>query len=171
MKKYLWSLLALFVLLSCDKDDDDNDRDLNQTDRNFTTKATMANFAEIDAGQLAATKATEMGIRMFGQMMVTDHTTAKAELKNIAMSLGLYAPDSLDAEHVALKNQLMAATGREFDSIYIHSQVKDHQAAIALFELQRMNGDNEQLRDYAEETLPHLQHHLHMADSLANYYQ
>jgi putative membrane protein len=156
--------LISFFSIGCDKEDDN---DINQRDRNFAMKASMANFAEIDAGQLAATKATDAGIRSFGQQMVTEHTASKAELQNLANSLSLYAPDSLDAEHAALKTQLMALSGKAFDSVYIHSQVKDHNMAIDLYDDEGDKGDNRPLRDYARSTLPHLRMHLSKADSLA----
>jgi putative membrane protein len=159
--------LSATLLFGCDKDDDDTDPEYNSTDREFVMKASMANTAEIDAGSLASTKATDGGIQDFGEMMVSDHTTAKSQLKDIADDLRLPAPDSLDAEHVALKTLLMSLSGRAFDSAYIHSQVKDHQAAIDLFNTQVQNGRNQRLKDYASGQLPHLQHHLDMADSLA----
>ena len=164
------SLMAMAVLLGCDKDDDD-DNNVTGVDREFTMRAAMGNYAEIDAGKTAAAKAIDAGIREFGQMMVTDHGNAGSELKSIAGRLGLYAPDSLDAEHVALKNQLSTLTGREFDSVYIHAQVKDHQKTIALFEQESDNGNNDELVAFANKTLPHLRHHLHKADSLANNYE
>jgi len=158
--------LAAFAFAGCDKDDDDNN-DINGTDRDFAMRAAMGNYAEIDAGQAAATKASDGEIKAFGQMMVTDHSGAGAELKSIASSLGLYAPDSLDAEHVALKAQLNGLSGRAFDSVYIHAQVKDHQKTIALFEQESRDGDHSQLVNFANKTLPHLREHLDKANSLA----
>ncbi|RYY10306.1 MAG: DUF4142 domain-containing protein [Chitinophagaceae bacterium] len=168
--KLLMAFLAISVMSGCDKDDDDDQNNISTNDRDFTMKANMANHAEVDAGQLAATKGMEAGVRDFGAHMVADHTTAKLELKDIATSLGVYAPDSLDAEHVQLKAQLMLLSGRAFDSVYIHSQVKDHQKAIALFEAQAGSGENRRLIDYANKQLPHLRMHLHTADSLAAEY-
>jgi putative membrane protein len=159
---------ALSVFTACDKDDDDDNMDLNNTDREFVLKASLSNYAEIDAGQLAVTKAEEDGVEMYGQHMVTDHSLAKAELETIAASLGLRSPDSLDARHVALKAVLMSLSDRAFDSAYIISQVQDHQEAIDLFENEADDGDNSQLRNYANGKLPHLRRHLQMADSIAN---
>jgi putative membrane protein len=171
MKKLLVpALLAAMFCAACDKDDDLNENAVNTMDRNFTLMASMSNTAEIDAGQLAATKGNEPGIRTFGQMMVTDHSDAKAQMATLATSLQLYAPDSLDARHVALKAQLMSLSGFAFDSVYIHNQVIDHQNTITLFQAERDNGNNRQLREFAVSMLPHLQHHLHMADSIAAHY-
>lgn len=168
MKKLFIPLsLVVVFLIACDKNDD-NPNDINSTDRSFTTAAAMGNTAEIDAGTAAAAKAESAGIREFGAMMVADHGMAQSELKSIASQLNLRAPDSLDAEHTALKAQLASLSGREFDSVYIHAQVRDHERTIDLFEDLVDDGDNHQLRAFANKTLPHLRHHKHMADSLAN---
>jgi len=174
MKLRLLALaLATVCFTGCDDDDDDNNPgEINSTDRDFAMRAAMSNFAEIGAGQLASTKATEPGVADYGEMMVTDHTDALQDLRDITNNLGLYAPDSLDAAHVTLMQQLNdAATGREFDSIYIHSQVADHQAAIQLFQNQVANGNNAQLRNYASTLLPNLNLHFERADSISNHYE
>jgi putative membrane protein len=168
MKKYVLIAVTALLFLSCDKNDDN---DVNNTDRDFTMKASMGNTAEVDAGQSASVKGTDAGVRMFGQMMVTDHTDAETQLKALASSFSLSAPDSIDAAHVALKTQLMSLSGRAYDSVYIKSQVQDHQTTISLFENEVNNGNNQQLINHANTLLPKLRMHKHMADSLANYYQ
>ncbi len=156
------------IFAGCDKDDDDNnDNDINNTDRNFTMMASMSTTAEIDAGTSASQKGESEGIRMYGNMMVSGHGPVQAQLVALASGLGLKAPDSLNAAHVALKAQLAALDGRAFDSVYIHAQVRDHQNTIALFEDQVSNGNNATLRNFATTTLPDLRHHLEVADSLA----
>ncbi|RYY20588.1 MAG: DUF4142 domain-containing protein [Chitinophagaceae bacterium] len=158
------------LLFACDKDDD-NDDETNDRDRSFAMMAAMNNFAEISAGQMASAKGENAGIRQFGAMMVADHTLASQQLKSIAANEGLYAPDSLDAAHMRLKDTLEDFSGRAFDSVYIHSQVRDHQIAISLFESQINSGQHRDLREFARNTLPKLQMHHHHADSLANFYR
>jgi len=130
-------------------------------------RASMANTAEVGAGQMAAAKATDEDVQDFGNFMVTEHGTSETQLKGLADSLGLYAPDSLDVEHVALKMQLDSLDGRAFDSAYIHAQVTDHQNAIGLFQNEIDNGRNSRLIDFATSQMPHLQMHLQKADSIA----
>jgi putative membrane protein len=168
MKKITWTMvLCVAMFIACDKDDDNDDDDVNKTDQEFTMKAAMANFAEIDAGQLAASKAQHEGVQDYGEQMVNDHGDAQADLKSIASDLHLNAPDSLDAEHMALKQQLMSMNGRAFDSLYIHSMVKDHQTALNLFRNEADHGENNRLVRYAKDKLPHLQEHYDRAVELA----
>lgn len=170
LKMCLVVLLTSAVFISCDKDDDENGNAWNDVDENFALMAAMSNHAEITAGQSASTKAENDGIREFGQMMVSDHTDARQDLRDIVDDLGLHAPDSLDALHVRIADTLGMLTGRAFDSVYINSQVRDHLMAISLFQNEAANGQNAQLRAYATRLLPSLQMHLHHADSLANDY-
>jgi putative membrane protein len=53
-----------------------------------------------------------------------------------------------------------------FDTAYINSQVKDHQAAVNLFQSEISAGATQSVKDYASKYLPHIQMHLNMADSI-----
>jgi putative membrane protein len=161
-------MMSAVLVAGCDKDDDNGGTTVNQQDKDFVRMAAMSNFAEISAGAIAADKAQNDGIAAYGQMMVTEHTTASQQLKTLASGLTLNAPDSLDAQHVALKDSLMSLNGIAFDSVYIMSQVRDHQNAITLFQNEANSGSHQALREFAESMIPHLQEHFEMADSLAN---
>jgi putative membrane protein len=54
------------------------------------------------------------------------------------------------------------------DSDYISSQIKAHQDAIALFQNESQNGQDPQLKAFAQKTLPKLEHHLHALQALQN---
>ena len=45
-------------------------------------------------------------------------------------------------------------------------QVDAHKSAVSLFQRYAKGGDNAKLKDWAQKTLPTLQHHLGMADML-----
>lgn len=97
------------VVVSCNNDEDDNNI-VSQTDMDFAMQTSVMNTAEVQAGALAATKATDTAIRSLGQMMVTEHTAAQNDLKAAGSALNIYVADSVDAEHLALMAQLSALT-------------------------------------------------------------
>jgi predicted outer membrane protein len=77
-------IVMMLAVAGCNKDDDDNNNNnnnnngsLNTVDRDFMARVSEANKAEIAAGQTAASKGTDSGVRSFGQFMVTEHTTAR----------------------------------------------------------------------------------------------
>jgi len=161
-------LIAAAVLPSCSKDDNQNN--IDNTDRDFASKAWITNKFEIEVGQLAVDKSSNPAIVSFGQQMLSEHQSSRDQLQVIATDLGLALPDSLDSESIGLRAQLVDFNGRAFDSVYIHSQVITHQKAIVVFQTEQNSGRNDRLKNYASEQLPHLQMHLQRADSLAATY-
>jgi putative membrane protein len=73
------------------------------------------------------------------------------------------APDSAFQKPI---EKLNAASPADFRSNYDSSQVKAHKNAISLFDRYAKGGDNAKLKNCAQKTLPHLQHHLEMANAL-----
>lgn len=157
--------LLVTVVTACSKT---NESSLNDTDRNFLVQAGYSNMAEIDAGSLAATKGSRDSVKMYGTMMVSDHTTANNELKAVADPRGVTLPTAPDAPHQAIKQQLMAmAAGKMFDTAYINGQVRDHQATIALFNNEVANGKDQTVKNLASGKLPTLQAHLTLANTIS----
>jgi putative membrane protein len=162
--KYSAGLLALLVFAACSK----SNTDLNTTDRTFTMQASVSNSAEVDAGTLAATKATNAQVKKFAQFMVTEHTMAQADLKNLGTSVGIAVKDTIDPLHLNLRTQLAnAPVGHVFDSIYIYSQVTDHDMTIANFQTEQSSGSHQDVQNYANNYLPHIQMHRQSADSIS----
>jgi putative membrane protein len=166
MKKVLWWMLAVTGVIVSACDDDDNNV-IADTDRNFMVSAAQANQAEIELGELAASKSTTEGVREFGQMMQTEHQTALNELESIADDKDVDLPSTLDAKHQQLKQRLTTLIGYSFDTAYMNSQVADHAATEALFRTERDNGQDQRLREYAAKYLPHIQMHFQEADSIS----
>src|ERR1700710_2867339 len=96
----LATALASGMFYGCTPDGPLPEANANIQDITFARMAAMSNYAEISTGQLALTKSQDSTIKAFAAMMVTDHTDAGQKLKSLAGSLGLSAPDSLDAAHM-----------------------------------------------------------------------
>ena len=177
LKKYAISgMISLaFVAVGCNdgagnKPDGDNKTSLNDTDKEFVKMAAIGNNAEIEAGRLAASKATDPSVKSFAEMMVTDHTKALGELKSVAKDEGLTLSDTLDQKHTEMKATLESLTGRAFDSAYSHGMVEGHNSTIALFEDESNKGGSEKLKAFATKTLPTLKMHKMHIDSIAPKY-
>ena len=166
MKKtfLLLGTAACFVFTSCDKEDND---DTNTQDTTFMNQATYINLGEIASGEIAKTKASEAVVKEFGEMMITDHTTAHNDLKTVAERINHTLPGDTDKKHKDMAALLMSLDGRAFDSTYMHMMVKGHNEAIMLHEQQLMGGDNPAVVAYAENKIRVIKHHRMMADSIA----
>lgn len=155
----------LLSLASCNKV---KEPDWNATDEKFIRMAAYGNHNEMEAGALDTAKATDLSVKEFGRMMITDHMNAQDELKRIAKDKKEDIPSEADAAHKAMLKEMMSLSGRAFDSMYIHSQVKDHKEVIALFQEELNKGKDQDLKDYANKYLPAIQMHLNRADSTAS---
>lgn len=164
--KTLMAVCACVCLLAygCKKDDDKSG--MNDTDRDFMQKASYANNSEIDAAQLAQSKTTEPAVNGFAMMMVSDHTTAENDLKTLATKKSMTVPTTPDSAHMAMKTQLMAMSGRAFDSAYMHGQLNDHNMVISLMQNEMNNGKDADAKNYANMYLPKVQMHKQMVDSI-----
>lgn len=165
---FIVSLLSTGLFVACDDDDDNPDPALTTMDRTFMEKAAYGNKAEIEAGQLASTKGNDTMVKMFGTMMVQDHTTAYDELEDLSDDWDVVIPQTPDSVHQAMKQYLNTLSGYTFDTAYINAQVKDHQQTVALFQLEADSSKQLQLKAYATKYLPKIKMHLQKADSIAN---
>ena len=157
----------ILATLSCNKDNGNNPNDINQADRDFIFNASFANAGELNISTMADTVASDSLIKTFASMMVTDHRSIEQTFTAIAKGFSYYTADSLNAEYLALQQQLDSLSGREYDSVYIHSSVKSHSDLIAYSTDEINNGINPQLKNFATSILPILQSHKKTADSLA----
>jgi len=169
MKTILISFMAVsaIVMVSCSKSSKDNTNPpLTSTDSLFAVKASQGNIAEIQEGQVALTNSQKDSVKMFGQKMIDDHTTAQKSLDSIGNVLKFPMPTTPDSAHIAHKMMLMNLQGSEFDSAFVNGEVEDHQKTLDLLSKEMNSGTNAMLRSYATKNYPIIQMHLMMADSL-----
>jgi putative membrane protein len=137
------------------------------TPQSFATQAATIGKAEIELGQLAIQQTQNPRVREYAQRMVNDHQTADARLQQIAGDEKLELPQSLDAEHLALKAKLSELEGAAFDREYAKAMAKEHDRAVALFEsASQAPHMTAQLKEFAAATLPMLKQHMEMAHAL-----
>lgn len=135
--------------------------------QSFATQAAIIGMAEIELGQLAVQNSQDKSVRDYAQRMVKDHEAADARLKKIAGQKNLMLPESLDAEHEALKEKLSGLKGAAFDREYAKAMAKGHDKAVALFESASQAAQMpSELKEFAAATLPTLKEHLEMAHQL-----
>lgn len=138
-----------------------------QQDQKFAMEAAQGGLMEVELGQLATQKASNQGVKDFGQRMVRDHGQANQQLMQIASQKGMSLPKELTADKRQHREKLAAVSGAEFDRMYMSHMVKDHEKDVKEFEKQAQSGSDPALRSFAEQTLPILRQHLELARSLA----
>ncbi|WP_013323726.1 DUF4142 domain-containing protein [Gloeothece verrucosa] len=139
---------------------------LSATDRNFVTEAAQGGMAEVKLGQLASKRATKAEVKQFGQRMVRDHSQANKELQQLASKKGIKLPSDIGEEHKAALTRLSKLSGAQFDQAYMSLMTEDHNKDISLFENQAQQGQDPDLKAWAAKTLPTLQQHDQLAQSI-----
>jgi len=140
---------------------------LPTADSQFVTKAAAGGQFEIEIAKLAADKATDPQVKSFAQMLVDDHTAANEKLRQIAGSHNVALPASLPADKKKQIDQLGKLSGAEFDRQFVKMVgIQDHQHDIDEFEKAAKSAKSDDVRDFAQSTLPTLKKHLAAAQNL-----
>ena len=101
--------------------------------------AIVANEGEIQAGQLAVSKASTEDARSYGETMVTEHTAANTRLTALATQLGLTPAESplsaqLKADATQIASFLNPLAGPKFDVSYLDSQIMAHSKLLFILD-------------------------------------
>jgi putative membrane protein len=123
---------------------------------------------EVELGQLASERGNDPGVRDFGALMVKDHSAANEQLQTLAATKNLKLPDGSGLRGHAKKLELEALRGDAFDKAYISSQIKAHEATVALLQKESAAGADADARAFAGKVLPTVRSHLSMARKLGD---
>lgn len=127
----------------------------------FVSTVASAGKFEIDSSKLALDKATSKDVKKFARQMIRDHTKAGKRLASALKKEGGAAPpDTLSPKDAEAMKQLNAASGTEFEKIYISLQENAHMDAVALFKTYAADPDDKMIGRFAKNTLPTLEMHL-----------
>ena len=135
------------------------------TAQQFVTKAASGGMFEVQSSQFILDQAqAPADVNDFAQHMVNDHSKANDKLKAIAQQEKLQVPATLQPEQKQMLDKLKSAS--DPSATYTKEQLKAHQNTIDLFQQYAQQGDDQQLQQFAQKTLPTLQEHLQMAQKL-----
>jgi putative membrane protein len=135
-----------------------------------------ANQVDIDAGQLASSKASNGEVKRFGRQMVTDHKGVNASAVALVTRLKVTPEDnptaqSLKAGGAQNVTHLEALTGAAFDKAYVDHEVAYHEQVIAAIDKTLIPGaKNEELKALLVKVRPafvaHLEHARHLQSAM-----
>jgi putative membrane protein len=129
---------------------------LSTYDADFVKKANGITNAQIKLGQLAAEHASSTDVKDLAKKFVDDNTKAKDDLKTIADRKGITLSEDLSPADQQTYNKLSKLSGKEFDDAYVAATVKDLQSAVPIFMRATTSSKDEDLKSFAQRTLPTL---------------
>lgn len=125
----------------------------------FLKEAAQGGLAEVEMGNLAAKNAQSAEVKAFGQMMVSDHGKANAELKALAAKKNIELPADIGS-HRSTIDKLKGLMGKDFDHKYVDAMVDDHDKDVSAFQAQADKSADPDVKAFAAKTLPVLKAHL-----------
>ncbi len=137
------------------------------TGKAFINKAAEINLGEIELGKLAQQKGNNDAVKQFGKLMVSDHSKAENELKQLASERNVTLPAQPAKADLGLDAQLSQMSGEQFDQDYVRHMLQGHDGAIAAFENEIEHGKDPAVKAYAEKVLPTIQDHIRIAEDIA----
>ena len=101
-------------------------------DTTYMKAAHQSNLAEIAGGKIAQQKGESQQVKDLGERFVTDHTKLDQALRQTAEDLGVDLPGAPNAAQQALAKRYQAASGDDFDALFVATQMDAQMAAMRL---------------------------------------
>src|SRR4051812_34492016 len=142
--------------------------EMTTTTKGFVTAAAISDMYEVEAGKIAEQRAQSAKVKDFGAQMVKAHTATTAALKKILASnnVAVTPPAHLDDRRQNLIDSLRGAKAEDFDHRYLEQQEAAHKEAQILMRGYAKSGDNPAIKQFAAQTLPKVEDHLKMVETL-----
>jgi putative membrane protein len=131
-------------------------------------KWASANTFEIQSSELAKDRAQSGDVKSFAEQMIKDHTKAGNDFNAVEeANISPPPPEEPDVKQNATLAKLKSAQGAAFDKAYVSAQLTAHNEAVSLFRNHAKSGRTTPLKQFAQSTLPTLEHHLSMVQELS----
>ncbi|MBT2792948.1 DUF4142 domain-containing protein [Paraburkholderia strydomiana] len=144
--------------------------EVSPTDQQFMLTAASVGTAEVDLGQLAATRGSSPEVRAFGEHMVIEHTRINAELTRLAEAKHVRLLKAMDPANHTLYSELSHLSGPRFDREYAISQLHIHRMGNSLYASEAAQGEDADVKAFAARGVlvgqDHLQHAVELAKAL-----
>ena len=127
----------------------------------FVKQATESGRKEVAAAREAVPQLKNPELKRIAEMLVSDHSNANARLSKIAEAKGWPVPAPQAVEPPAAGTAIS-----NFDAKWTADMIAGHERSVALYRAQAQSGEDKDLRKYASDTLPTIEHHLEELRSL-----
>jgi putative membrane protein len=142
---------------------------LSHSDASFLKDAEEAGLYEIQGSKIALQKATDPQVKAFAQQTIDDHARANQDVEALASQKGLKLPTTPSVGEQARLKTLEHWSHSGFDHHYANGVgVSAHKDAVKAFTKASTDAKDADVKALAAKTLPALQHHLEMAEQLAD---
>ncbi len=131
-----------------------------EKDAQFLVNATEINLEDIQMGKLAQERGAIADVKELGKMMEEGHTKCQNELDGLAKRKQVTLPAAITDKGQESYKKLNEKQGIKFDKEYCDMMVENHKDAIAKYEKVVAESNDQEIKDWANATLPALRAHL-----------
>ncbi|MDQ2772506.1 MAG: DUF4142 domain-containing protein [Bacteroidota bacterium] len=135
-------------------------------DSEFLAKAASGGMLEVELGKAVAARAVTPEAKKFAEQMVSDHSKANAELKDLAAKKNITIPATLSDDHAKVLKDVTEKKGVAMDQEYMKQMQKDHEEDVKEFTDASIKASDPDIKAFAAKTLPVLQMHLDMVTKM-----
>lgn len=124
-------------------------------DISFVARATESSRKEMNSARQALPQLQSPDLKRMAEMLVNDHGNANERLAKIAEAKSWPVPPPPRHEPPPAGTAIP-----DFDAKWTAEMIAAHERSVALYSAQAQGGEDAELRKYARDTLPTIQHHL-----------
>jgi putative membrane protein len=137
--------------------------------QDFLQNAFVGSKFQMETSKMALNKSTNSSVREFALNIIHEHMRARQTLHKILEQEGIsiLVPLSIDTTHQKIEDRLSKDRADNFDQDYIAAQLDAHDDAISLFRKYSINGNDQNLKDFAMQELPVLNKYLNIGVAIA----
>jgi len=134
-----------------------------KADADFAVKMADAGMFEVEMGKLALQNASSPKVKEYAQMMIDEHTKANNELMEAARTKNITLPAGLSDKCQKKFGELSKKKGKDFDKEYMSAMVDDHEEVLNVLNKQAENGNDADLKAWAQSKVGGIKQHLETA--------
>jgi putative membrane protein len=128
-------------------------------DAAFLRATHQADLAEIAGGEIARTRGASARVRALGARFVRDHTAIEDHLTAVARAAGVALPGTPTAAQLALAERYRSVPVATFDRLYLHTQLKAHEDALAAGKAELAGGEDARVKRLVSFAAPLVEAH------------
>ena len=136
-------------------------------DSRFMMYAARDGIFHVEAGKLAAERASSEGVKKFGQHAIEHHTQINEELAKLASAKGVPLPGKMSKEQREALDKVAKLSGPDFDKAYLEMEIKDHSKDLSAFQKEAKDGKDPDVKAWAAKTVAAIEEYLEMARGLS----
>jgi putative membrane protein len=135
-------------------------------DSRFMMDAARDGLFHVEAGKLAAQRASSEDVKKFGQHAIEHHTQINEELTNLASTKGVTLPKKMSKTEREALDKVAKLSGPDFDKAYLQMEIRDHSKDLSVFQKEAKDGKDPDVKAWAAKTVAAIEEHLKMARDL-----